>query len=211
MKACLLYVYPPVPVGLTSGIVVGRVVKVTRHLNAQHLRLALVDLGVGEPVQIVFGGPPNVHTGDLVPVAPPGSRIPSQKMRRRRYRGESSYGMLCSLAELGWNPDAPDEVALLRNVMPGDCLDNVSPGDRQSLVINTPSGIGAGLGHDTQLVPSSSCCVGGEQDQADLADASSFSSNVSTGVQLPGVSLPSGCDRDRGSLVPALRVLAPRS
>lgn len=154
MKDSLLYVYPPVPVGLTSGVVVGRVVSVAPHLNAQYLRLALVDLGSGEPVQIVFGGPPNVQEGDLVPVAPPGSRIPGQKMRRRRYRGESSYGMLCSLAELGWNPTGPDEVALLRNVTPGDCLDGIPPQDRQPLVINMASAHGAELSHDTQLPPS---------------------------------------------------------
>ena len=128
-------------VEITSGVVVGRVVEVKRHPNADRIRLALVDLGIGEPVQIVFGGPPNVHEGDLVPVAPPGSRLPNKlhEMRRRRYRGESSYGMLCSLAELGWNPDAPDEVALLRNVTPGDSLDKVTDTDLKSLVINTTS------------------------------------------------------------------------
>ena len=117
--------YRPVSV-ITFGVVVGRVVEVNPHPNADVIRLAQVDLGNGELVQIVFGGPPNVREGSLVPVAPPGSRVPSlrRKMRRRRYRGESSHGMLCSLAELGWNPDGPDEVALLRNVTPGASLDN---------------------------------------------------------------------------------------
>jgi phenylalanyl-tRNA synthetase beta chain len=134
-------VYIHALVEITSGVVVGRVVKVKRHPNADRIRLALVDLGIGEPVQIVFGGPPNVHEGDLVPVAPPGSRLPNKlhEMRRRRYRGESSYGMLCSLAELGWNPDAPDEVALLRNVTPGDSLDKVTGTDLKSMVINATS------------------------------------------------------------------------
>jgi hypothetical protein len=49
------------------------------------------------------------------------------------------------------------------------------------------------------------CCVGGKQDQAGLVDAPSLSSSASPEVQLRGVSLPSGCDRTRGSLVPALR------
>lgn len=119
------------------GVVVGRVVEVKPHPNADSIRLAWVDLGIGEPVQIVFGGPPNVHEGDLVAVAPPGSRLPgrekTQKIRRRHYRGESSYGMLCSLAELGWSSNAPDEVALLRNVTPGESLDKVTATDWQSL------------------------------------------------------------------------------
>lgn len=108
----------------TEGVVAGRVLAVNPHPNADLIRLATVDLGRGQAVQIVFGGPPIVRPGDLVPVAPPGARLPGvKKMRRRKYRGQSSYGMLCSLAEIGWDPKGPDEVALLRDVRPGDVLD----------------------------------------------------------------------------------------
>ena len=49
-----------------------------------------------------------------------------KKMRRRRYRGVDSWGMFCSLAELGWDPSGPDEVALLRpELEPGQPLDCV--------------------------------------------------------------------------------------
>lgn len=138
-----LSVYGPVPMGITSGVIVGRILRVMPHPNADRIRLAQVDLGTGEPVQIVFGGPPNVREGDLVPVAPPGSHIHrpgrTYKLRRRHYRGETSYGMLCSLAELGWDFEAPDEVALLRDVIPGDSLDLAALGDWKILVINAPS------------------------------------------------------------------------
>jgi phenylalanyl-tRNA synthetase beta chain len=150
-------VYHPVLVGITSGVIVGRVVEVKRHPNADRIRMDWVDLGIGETVQIVFGGPPNVHAGDLVPVAPPGSRLPGpykmQKMRRRRYRGQSSHGMLCSLAELGWNPDGPDEVALLRDVTPGDSLDKVTATDWQSLAIITTSTSESNFIHDAKRLP----------------------------------------------------------
>ena len=49
--------YCPVPVGITSGVVVGRIVGVRPHPNADSIRLAWVDLGIGEPVQIVFWWP----------------------------------------------------------------------------------------------------------------------------------------------------------
>jgi tRNA-binding EMAP/Myf-like protein len=125
------------------------------HPNAHRIRLAQVDLGVGEPVQIVFGGPPIVRRGDLVPVAPPGSRLPGRdKMRRRSYRGESSYGMLCSLAELGWNLHAPDEVALLRNVAPGDSLDELMTMDWKSFVINKTELSDSNSIYGAQLLPS---------------------------------------------------------
>jgi tRNA-binding EMAP/Myf-like protein len=124
---------------ITSGAVVGRVVKVEDHPRAQRIRLAHVDLGdSGGPVQIVFGGPPVVNPENLVAVAPPGARVFStgatKKMRRRSYRGESSYGMLCSLDELGWAVGAPDEVAILRNVRAGDSLDGLSLRQRASIV-----------------------------------------------------------------------------
>jgi tRNA-binding EMAP/Myf-like protein len=118
-----------------TGVVVGRVREVRPHPNAERIRLAAVDLGDGgPPLQIVFGGPPVVAVGDLVPVAPPGARLPKGKMRRRRYRGQVSHGMLCSLDELAWTVGGPDEVVRLRGVAPGDSLDNHP--DRQSIVVS---------------------------------------------------------------------------
>lgn len=58
----------------------------------------------------------------------------TKKMRSRRYRGMRSHGMLCSLNELGWTFDGPDEVATLRNVNPGAPLDEVPPSKRFNIV-----------------------------------------------------------------------------
>jgi phenylalanyl-tRNA synthetase beta chain len=105
-----------------SGAVAGRVIAVTDHPDGDHIRIALVDVGSGDPLQIVFGGPPIIHPGHIVPVAPVGARTTAGRMRRRRYRGVVSHGMLCSLVELGWVPDSPDEVAVLPWLHPGDPL-----------------------------------------------------------------------------------------
>jgi phenylalanyl-tRNA synthetase beta chain len=121
---------------VNAGIVAGEVIKVQPHPNAERIRLAYVDVGGGRmPMQIVFGGPPIVVAGSLVAVAPPGARVcaKAKKMRRRNYRGESSYGMLCSSAELGWDPDGPDEVALLDGVRPGTPLDDYGPDTWRSI------------------------------------------------------------------------------
>jgi tRNA-binding EMAP/Myf-like protein len=111
----------------SRGIVVGRILNVRIHPNGDHIRLADVNLGDGEPRQIVFGGNKNPQPGDLVAVAPPGSRLFSGvKIRRRHFRGEWSYGMLCSTTELGWVMEGPDEIAILcAGKVPGTSLDYV--------------------------------------------------------------------------------------
>ena len=115
-------------------IIVGEVVDVLDHPRAEKIWLAHVYLGQGDPVQIVFGGLGKVvQKGCLVPVAPPGSRIPDpakpngRKMRRRTYRGQPSHGMLCSLAELGWDGSVTNQVAIFADgtLKPGDRLDQL--------------------------------------------------------------------------------------
>jgi len=103
-----------------------------------HIWLADLDIGADYQPQIVWGGEPVVEAGDLVPVALPGARLPATadkqtpcKIRRRRYRGEISEGMLCSLAELGWDLSVTDRVALIEDsagLRPGDSLDKVGSG-----------------------------------------------------------------------------------
>ena len=133
---------------VTAGAKVGRVLEVSDHPNGHRIWLTKIDLGSGQKVQIVFGGQHKVQAGDLVPVAPPGARVqvrpadlynPARfrKMRVRRYRGERSYGMLCSLDELGWYVNGPDEVAVLRGLEPGDCLHSL-PVDKRPRHVERP-------------------------------------------------------------------------
>lgn len=105
----------------------GRIVKVRPHPYGDRIWLADVEIGREYQLQIVWGGVPLLGEGDFVPVAPPGCRLPQGKMRRRRYRGEESEGMLCSLAELGWDLTVTDRVAILdedAGLVPGDSLDS---------------------------------------------------------------------------------------
>jgi tRNA-binding EMAP/Myf-like protein len=127
----------------TIGAVVGQVMRVRSHPNAQKIWLADVRLDSDQDVvQIVFGGIRVLSTGDLVPTAPPGARVimlgrdKPKKMRNRRYRGERSHGMLCSLRELGWVDGGLDEVAVLRGLRPGQSLDAIAPADRRAHVEN---------------------------------------------------------------------------
>lgn len=84
-----------------SGIVVGQVVTCEQHPQADKLSLCMVDIGEGEPTQIICGAP-NVAVGQKVAVAKVGAVLPNNfKIKKVKLRGEESNGMICSLQELG--------------------------------------------------------------------------------------------------------------
>jgi tRNA-binding EMAP/Myf-like protein len=131
---------------------VGRVVEILPHPGGELIWLAMVDIGTDRQLQIVWGGVPVVTKGNLVPVALPGTWLPATKnkpspykMRRRRYRGEISEGMLCSCAELGWDASATDRVALLdesAGLQVGESLEDRFV-DWRRIVKNAPSPLAA--------------------------------------------------------------------
>ena len=79
---------------------VGRIVKLTRHPNADKLQICTINLGGGEQVQILTAAT-NVFEGALVPCALDGADLPNGvKIKTTNMRGENSQGMLCSGEEL---------------------------------------------------------------------------------------------------------------
>ncbi|HET6745261.1 MAG TPA: phenylalanine--tRNA ligase subunit beta [Candidatus Limnocylindria bacterium] len=89
-----------------TDVVVGRLLTVERHPNADKLWLTTVDVGADEPLSIVCGAD-NITPGDLVPVARVGAVLPGdRKIERSKIRGVESQGMLCSAIELGLGEDA---------------------------------------------------------------------------------------------------------
>ena len=103
-------------------IVVGQIDKIEKHPDADKLIVCQVNVG-SETVQIVTGAK-NVHEGDKVPVVrdggrvagghEPGSRVPGGiKIKKGKLRGVESFGMMCSIEELGSTrdmyPEAPEE------------------------------------------------------------------------------------------------------
>ncbi len=99
-----MYTYEEVKKGL-KGLIIGEVLTVEKHPNADKLSLTTVTTGSAEPLQIVCGAP-NVAVGQKVVVAPVGATIyPAQgeplTMKLVKIRGVESQGMICAEDEIG--------------------------------------------------------------------------------------------------------------
>ena len=91
--------------GSLEGLLIGEVLKATKHPNADRLTLTMVDVGQNEPLPIVCGAP-NVAAGQKVVAAPVGTTLyPTQgepfKITQAKIRGEVSQGMICAEDEIG--------------------------------------------------------------------------------------------------------------
>lgn len=86
-------------------IIVGKILEVNEHPNADKLRVCKVDIGEGEPKQIVCGGS-NLYTNEMVVVCKPGAEVywhgesELMKIKDSKVRGVDSYGMICGAEEV---------------------------------------------------------------------------------------------------------------
>lgn len=121
-----------------ENIVVGRILEIKQHPDADKLVVCQVDIGADAPIQIVTGAS-NMKEGDLVPTVLDGGRVAGGhdggplpengiKIKKGKLRGVASYGMMCSIEELGASrdlyPEAPEDGLY---IFPADS--DVKPGD----------------------------------------------------------------------------------
>ncbi len=84
-----------------SNVVVGKILKIEKHPDADKLQICQIDIGREEPVQIVTAAQ-NVYEGMMVPAALDNSTLAGGvKIKKGKLRGVPSNGMMCSVAELG--------------------------------------------------------------------------------------------------------------
>ncbi|MDD6343138.1 MAG: phenylalanine--tRNA ligase subunit beta [Coprococcus catus] len=121
-----------------ENIVIGQILKIEKHPDADKLVICQVNVGQEEPVQIVTGAS-NVFEGAVVPVVLAGGKVagghdgstpPEEgiKIKKGKLRGVPSNGMMCSIEELGSSrdmyPDAPENgIYIFKN------RDDIKPGD----------------------------------------------------------------------------------
>src|SRR3989344_9080745 len=88
-----------------TGVVVGEIVSIEHHPNADKLQVAMVRANSGALLRIICGAP-NIKVGQKVPLALVGATLPGGiTVSRREVRGVVSEGMLCSARELGIHDD----------------------------------------------------------------------------------------------------------
>lgn len=88
-----------------NNIIVGKILEVRNHPNADKLKICITDIGAKEPVQIVCGGS-NLYEGEYVVVSKPGAKVvwhgegEPVEIKETKMRGELSYGMICGATEV---------------------------------------------------------------------------------------------------------------
>ncbi len=117
-------------------IVVGKILEIKPHPNADKLRVCMVDIGIDEPKQIVCGGS-NLYVGEYVVVSKPGAEVvwhgegEPVVIEEGKLRGEASYGMICASTEVYLDKLFPledeDSIVDLKGIecKPGDNIASV--------------------------------------------------------------------------------------
>jgi phenylalanyl-tRNA synthetase beta chain len=192
-----------------EGLVVGKILNVRSHPNADKLTLCDVNTGE-ETVQIVCGAK-NVAAGQLVPVATEGATLPLPMkngeyltIKKTKLRGESSNGMICSEAELGLSDDHSGIMVLNGNFTPGTPLKKVLNAEKNSIfeIAITPNR------------PDATCHIGVARDLAAVTGSKLFNpcSEVKTGKPLPEDEIkitikdPDKCHRYAGLIIDGVRI-----
>lgn len=108
--------------GGLEGLVIGEVLTCVDHPDSDHLHITTVDLGDGNPVQIVCGAP-NVAAGQKVVVATIGTKLYDGDncftIKKGKIRGAESYGMICAEDEIGVGTNHDGIIVLPDNAIPG--------------------------------------------------------------------------------------------
>lgn len=108
--------------GGLEGLVIGEVLTCTEHPNSDHLHITTVNLGDGEPQQIVCGAP-NVAAGQKVVVATLGAKLYDGDdcftIKKSKIRGVESFGMICAEDEIGIGHDHQGIIVLPDSAVSG--------------------------------------------------------------------------------------------
>ena len=133
--------------GFPPTLVVGEILSITAHPDADKLQICKVKVDDNAPRQIVCGAK-NFQLGDRVPVALPGTLMPEGfKIKSSKLRGVLSEGMMCSARELGISHDHEGLLILQDKPAIGTPLQEIYPTEDVTFELETTSNRGDLLSH----------------------------------------------------------------
>lgn len=204
--------------GGLRGVVIGKVLTCEDHPDSDHLHVTTVDLGNGEPTQIVCGAP-NVAAGQTVVVATVGTTLydgdKEFQIKKSKIRGKESFGMICAEDELGLGTDHAGIMVLPDNVKPGTPASeyfNVESDYRLEVEL-TPNRVDAAshYGVARDLKAKEWCLIAqrekqGEYPEISTPDTSAFSTDRPDGAVIVKVEDEQGCPRYSGVTIRGVEV-----
>ncbi|HUX64237.1 phenylalanine--tRNA ligase subunit beta [Sulfuricella sp.] len=183
-------------------VVVGEVLSLEKHPDADRLNVCRVNIGAGEPLQIVCGAA-NVRAGAKVPCALVGAQLPKMAIKQAKVRGVESFGMLCSEQELGL---ADESSGLL--LLPSDAT--VGQSIRDYLGLDDKL-------YTLKLTPNRSDCLSVTGVAREVAAVTGAALNLPNAVVVPAsipdriavaVDKPAACPRYCGRVLKGLNAMA---
>lgn len=107
-----------------DGVVVGEILKIEKHPNAD--KLSLCEVSLGSSTKKVVCGAKNIAAGQKIPLAQVGARLPEGVLKKAKIRGIESEGMICSASELGLSGYDNSGILVLDNSLkPGTDLKEI--------------------------------------------------------------------------------------
>lgn len=186
-----------------SGVVVGEVLSLQQHPDADRLRVCQVNVGGEAPLQIVCGAI-NVRQGLKIPAALVGAELPGDfKIKKSKLRGVESLGMLCSEKELGLAATSEGLMELAPDAPVGTDI-------RQYLALNDQI-------IEVDLTPNRADCLSVEGVAREIAVLNQLSCTVPAQTSVPvthtqrvavNVTAPEACPRYLGRLINNVNVNA---
>lgn len=204
--------------GGLRGVVIGKVLTCEDHPDSDHLHVTTVDLGNGEPTQIVCGAP-NVAAGQTVVVATVGTTLydgdKEFQIKKSKIRGKESFGMICAEDELGLGTDHAGIMVLPDDVKPGTPASeyfNVESDYRLEVEL-TPNRVDAAshYGVARDLKAKEWCLMAQDEKQDEYPeistpDISAFSTDRPDGAVIVKVEDEQGCPRYSGVTIRGVEV-----
>jgi phenylalanyl-tRNA synthetase beta chain len=188
--------------GAFSKVVVARILTAEKHPDADRLQVCKVDVGMGEPLQIVCGAA-NARAGLNVACALVGAELPGISIKQAKVRGVESFGMLCSVKELGISEESSGIIELAEDAPIGKDLREYLELDDQVMVL--------------KLTPNRSDClsiIGIARDVAAITGAHFCNPGIHPAAvtvqeqKVVSVRVPQACPRYTGRMITNVRATA---